>query len=340
MSIRPFQPDIALTQTDSRRVPIAVSIINYRTAQMTLASLTSVLADMGAVDGRVAIIDNRSDDGSVEILEAAIAALPQTDRVRVQLIRSATNSGFSGGHNQGMAAWAADRYLILNSDAILRPGFFQAILAAAATAPPRTGLIAPRLEDEDGTPQNSCFRFPGPASELMRGAQSAPVSRLFRHREIALPQPPEAARVEWASFACILLDGAMVAAIGPMDEGYFLYFEDIEYCLRARRAGWGILYAPEARAVHFRGGSGPVKAPAAARRRLPSYYYASRSRFLAQAHGRAGLIAANLAWHAGRALARIRPLLGKPVPQAAEREARDLWTNALDPLAPRVPAEG
>ena len=79
---------------------------------------------------------------------------------------------------------------------------------------------------------------------------------------------PDPAEIGWASFACILLRGEMVSAIGPMDEGYFLYFEDAEYCLRARRAGWRVAYVPEARVVHFRGGSGPVKALARARTEL------------------------------------------------------------------------
>ena len=128
----------------------------------------------------------------------------------------------------------------------------------------------------------------------------------------------------------------MVTGIGPMDEGYFLYFEDSAYCLRARRAGWQIVHAPAARAVHLRGGSAPVKRLAAARHRLPGYYYASRTRFLYQAHGWAGLLAANLGWHLGRMLAWCRLLAGRDVPRAAAGEGRDIWTNFLDPLGDRL----
>jgi GT2 family glycosyltransferase len=120
-----------------------------------------------------------------------------------------------------------------------------------------------------------------------------------------------------------------------MDEGYFLYFEDAEYCLRARRAGWGIALAPDAVAVHFRGGSGPVKALARARRRLPPYYYASRTRFFRQAYGPLGPVLANLMWGAGRLIAQMRRLTGRAVPTASASEARDIWTNALHPLGPR-----
>jgi N-acetylglucosaminyl-diphospho-decaprenol L-rhamnosyltransferase len=321
-----------LTQSPDHRFEIVVSIINFRTAELTLQCLHSVLDDLAGIDGHVVIVDNRSDDGSAEIIGDAIAALPAP--APVTLVRSATNSGFSGGHNQGMAVRPAEFYLILNSDALLRPGFLRAILDGAR-AEPGAGLFAPRIDYDDGSQQISCFRFPGPASELMRGAQTGGVTRLLGRREIPLKMPPAPDQIEWASFACILLRGEMVAALGPMDEGYFLYFEDIEYCLRARRAGWRVVYLPQARAVHFRGGSGPVKSLSKERKRLPAYYYASRTRFLYQAHGWVGLMAANLAWFLGRGIAQVRRLAGKPVPASNRAEARDIWTNALTPLGDR-----
>ena len=311
---------------------IVVSIINFRTADLTLHCLRSALDDLAGIDGHVVIVDNCSGDGSAEVIAEALAALPAD--TPVTLVRSTTNSGFSGGHNQGMGAYRADFYLVLNSDALLRPGFFRAMLAGA-DATPNAGLFAPRIDHDDGLQQISCFRFPGPVSELIRGAQSGPVTRFFAHREVSLQMPPVPDQIDWASFACILLRGTMVTSIGPMDEGYFLYFEDIDYCLMARRAGWKIVHLPEARAVHFRGGSGPVKSLAKERKRLPAYYYASRTRFLYRAHGWFGLIWANLAWCIGRCIVQFRRLVGKPVPASNKAEARDIWTNALTPLGDR-----
>lgn len=315
---------------------IAVSIINYRTAELTRDCARSVLADMaatgeGGLDGHVVIVDNRSDDGSVEQLQAWLADTPG---LPVTLVRSATNSGFSGGHNQGMAAIEADYYLILNSDGVLRPGFLAAMLAAAE-ADPGAGILVPRIEHEDGEPQVNCFRFAGPVSEFIRGVNTGPVTRLLSRYDVSLGTAPDPAAIDWASGACLLLNGAMVRAIGPMDEGYFLYFEDAEYCLRARRAGWRLRRVPEAVMVHFRGGSGPVKALAKARKRMPAYYYASRSRFLYQAHGRAGLLAANLLWLLGRGLTQLRRLTGRDIYPMAEAELGDIWINAGRPLGPR-----
>jgi N-acetylglucosaminyl-diphospho-decaprenol L-rhamnosyltransferase len=311
---------------------LTVSVINYRTAELTLACIASVLREIEGIAAEIVVLDNCSEDGSAEIIEDWIAR--QDPQVPVRLLRSPTNSGFSGGHNQAIAASPARFYLLLNSDALLRPGAIRALLEAAK-ADCVAGLFAPRIETEDGTQLTSCFRVHSPVSELIRGAASGPVTRLLGRYKVSLQVPHPETGIGWASFACILLRGAMVETIGLMDEGYFLYFEDVEYCLRARRAGWHIRHVPEARMVHFRGGSGPVKKLAAKRRRLPEYYYASRTRLFRQAHGRVGPLAANLAWLLGRGIARLRVLAGKPVPPANEREWRDLWINFRAPLHDR-----
>lgn len=308
---------------------IVVSVINYKTADLTIQCIRSVIAAMDGVDGQVVIVDNRSDDGSVDQIAGWIAQ--ENLGERVHLVASPTNSGFSGGHNQGMGAIRAEYYLVLNSDAVLKPGFIPAILAAADQHPD-TGLFAPRIDYDDGEQQISCFRFPSPASEMIRGAQSKPVTRMLSRRRVALDMPPAADQIEWASFACILLRARMTDQVGPMDEGYFLYFEDVEYCWRARQAGWHIRYVPEARAVHFRGGSGPVKTLAKAKKRLPAYYYASRTRVFSQMYGTGGLLLANLAWFFGRAVALTRVLAGKKIPSSNQQEYRDIWINLFSPL--------
>ena len=310
---------------------IAISIINYRTGDLTIGCVQSVLAALDGVDGHVVVIDNASGDGSAAQIADWLAGQPAG--TPVTLVRSETNSGFSGGHNQGIQAVDAELYLLLNSDAVVRPDILHALLAAAK-AHPEAGLIAPRIETEEGAPQVSCFRYHSPASEFIRGAGSGPVTKMLAGRVVALDPVPDPAQIEWASFACILLRRAMIDQVGLMDEGYFLYFEDAEYCLRARRAGWQIAYAPEAVAVHFRGGSGPVKALNAARKRLPAYYYRSRTRFFRQAHGPSGPLRANLAWYAGRALTQLRRMIGKSVHPPVTSEARDIWINFLSPLRP------
>ena len=316
-------------RSSASKPTILVSIINYGTPDLTIRCAQSVLDDIGEMPVHIAIVDNASRDGSVERLQDWIGALPLP--CPVTLVRSAKNTGFSGGHNQGIATAQADHYLLLNSDTILKPGFLRAILDAAAHAP-QAGLIAPRIEYEDGIQQISCFRFHGFASEFIRGASSGPVTQALHRYEVALSMPPESSQIAWASFACILLRHEVVEDVGPMDSGYFLYFEDVAYCWKARQMGWRISYAPEARLVHFRGGSGPVKSLEQEKKRLPPYFYASRTRMFRQFYGPLGPTLANLAWLAGRGVAYTRKIFRKTVPRTAQFEAYDIWTNVLTPL--------
>jgi N-acetylglucosaminyl-diphospho-decaprenol L-rhamnosyltransferase len=322
-------------ETTCVKYDILISIINFCTADLTIACAKSVLTELAntpQIKGQIIIIDNQSGDGSAEKIANWIA--DADDGLPVKLVLSDTNSGFSGGHNQGIAADEAEFYLLLNSDAVLTSGFVTAIVETARDHP-RCGLIAPRIDYDDGGTQDSCFRFPGPLGELVRSAQSGPVTCLFKNHEVSLGPNPAPDQIDWASFACILLRADMIREIGPMDEGYFMYFEDAEYCLRARQADWQIVQDQKAVVIHFRGGSGPVKSLKKDRARLPRYFYSSRARFLYQAHGRLGLGIANLAWHLGRGIKHSTRLLGRSVQPMPHAEGRDIWTNITNPLGPR-----
>lgn len=314
---------------------LLISIINFRTGPMTWDCVRSVLDDLGGrQDVLVVVVDNASGDGSADYLADRIAELPE-DASPVRLVRSATNSGFSGGHNQGIAAGQAADYLILNSDAELRPGCIATLLAAADGAAPDIGILSPRIVDAAGHQEVSLFRFAGPLSEVIRGAATGPVTRILNRWDVPLFPPVAPEAVGWASFAAVVLRGRMLDQVGPLDEGYFMYFEDMDYCLRARRAGWHILPVPDAVVMHEQGGSGDVVEGQRQRKRLPAYFYASRTRFLTRAHGWHGYLAANLGWYLGRGVARLRRLAGKPVPQAQLREGRDIWLNATRPMGDR-----
>lgn len=330
-----FASDPASDPTRTRE--LLVSVINYRTGDMTLDCLRSLVDDMGDIDGEIVVLDNRSGDDSPDRIQAWIDAQPAGTPVR--LIRGAENAGFAEGHNIVCREVSARFYLIFNSDAMVRPGALRAMLDRAY-AEPEAGVIGQRLEWPDGEPQVSCFRHFTPMSELIRGAQTGPVTRLLSRWDVPLHDiPPAPEDIGWVSFASVLVRAEVLAEVGPLDRGYFMYFDDADYCLRARRAGWRVVYEYGARVIHLRGGSGPVKALAKARKRGPAYYYASRTRYLHLANGHAGLLAANLMWHLGRGIAQLRRLAGKPVPQAAEHEASDIWINFLSPRGDsRAPA--
>lgn len=318
------------------RVNLAVVIINYRTPDLVIQCLNSLLTELVDVSARVVVVDNASCDGSFATIKDWISARDSGNCV--QLVESATNAGFSGGNNIGIQAVDADYYLLLNSDTIVRPGAI-AILLQTAVRERRAGMISPRLEWPDGTPQESCFRFLSPMSELIGTARTGPVTTMLRKFVVPLPPSNSAIEPQWTSFACVLLRREMVDEIGFMDEGFFMYFEDVEYCHRAHQAGWMIVHNPEARVVHLRGGSSPVKQRTLERRRLPPYYYASRTRYFYLVYGWPGLTFANVLWHLGRCVSKCREVLGRRERGSSENEWRDIWTNWRHPNAPWLGTE-
>ena len=315
-------------------VRIGVSIINFRTGALTIACAQSALVAAEGLSVDIVIVDNFSGDGSAELIGDWIATLPPEAPVR--LVLSDENAGFSAGHNIGIEALPnADWIFLLNSDGVVAKDFFERLGHTIAQADPKTGLLAPQIEDQQGNVQVSNFKRPSPISELERGACTGVVTKLVRRWVVALPPPANLDDVQWVSFAGVVLRQEMIADIGPMDEDYFLYFEDTEYCLRATQRGWKIGQASQARMVHFRGGSGPVKALTAQKKRLPAYFYQSRTRYFRQSFGVLGPFMANILFLLGRGIANARRLLGKPAPPGIESEASDIWINFRTPLQSR-----
>ncbi len=310
---------------------LAIVIINYRTPNLAIDCLESLKDQLEVGKDRVILVDNNSGDGSVEQLSSAITDRHWSDWVT--LIPSPVNGGFSAGNNIGIKAVEADVYLLLNSDTLVRPGAIAHLLQALAQHPD-AGIMSPRLEWPDGTPQISCFRYRSPISELIGAAGTGPVTKLFQAYDVPIPVSDIPIYPEWVSFACVLIRRAVIEQIGLMDEGYFMYCDDIDYCRRARAGGWQILHWPNARVVHLRGGSGSVKSDLAQRKRPQAYLYASRSRYFAKFYGLSGLWAANILWLLGRSIAWVRETVGHKQPHTCEREAQDIWLNWRSPLTP------
>lgn len=311
------------------RIRWAIIILNYRTPQLVIDCLKSLENQIEIGYDQVIVVDNASGDNSVELLQQTITENQWFSWV--QLLPSSVNGGFSAGNNLGIKAIEAEAYLLLNSDTIVRPGALSSLLHAWKTHP-EAGLISPRLEWPDSTPQISCFRYHSPLSQLIDAAATGIVTKLLQNYNVPLEVSNTPYQPQWTSFACVLIRREVIEQIGFMDEGYFMYFDDVDYCRRVNQAGWQILHWPEARVVHLRGGSGSVKVDMAARRRPRSYLYASRSRYFAKFYGIAGLWLTNLLWLVGRSLSWIRELVGNKQPHTCEFQAQDIWINCLTPL--------
>ncbi|MBX9584142.1 MAG: glycosyltransferase family 2 protein [Gemmataceae bacterium] len=286
---------------------VHVVIVNYRTAGLTVDCLRSLAPEVAALAGgsRVTVVDGGSADGSAEHLAAAVAA--EAWGGWCDLLPLAENRGFAAGNNAAIRPVLAgpnppDYVLLLNPDTVVRPGAVRT-LVEFLDARPRVGIAGSRLEDPDGTPQVSAFRFHGIASQFEGGLRLGVVSRLFWRQVVAPPARDEAHPTDWVSGAAMMVRRAVFDAVGLLDEGYFLYFEETDFCRRARRAGWGCWYAPAGRVVHLVGQSTGITAP---RRRVPGYWFASRQRYFRRNHGRGYALLADLAWAAGYALWRVR----------------------------------
>lgn len=301
---------------------LSIVILNYGTPALTIAAAESVLADMSGIAAAIVIVDNASPDDSIARLAAWRTTLPAA--APVEIVRSAVNSGYAGGNNLGVRSQRAERYVLLNSDTLVKPGTFKALLAEM-DRDPRLGILGPPIVDECGLRVISRFRHHSPLGEFVDATGAEFFFKLLRRRVVMIFSG-ETASHDWIGFPCVMLRRDMIEEIGLLDEGYFLYFEDADYCRRAHNAGWRIGVAEAGEVVHFVGGSSKVEHMSAARSRFPAYFYASRTRYLKKWHGTAGYVAANLFWYLGRAAGYVRLLTFKAPPPAPKGRAVDIWT--------------
>lgn len=316
---------------------LLVVIVCYHAAELTIDCLRTLAPEVAARPGvRVAICENGSGPACEARLREAIEREGWQEWVSLTAITP--NRGFAGGNDMILRAALAGSappplYLLLNSDTLVRPGALAELLEAAARHP-EAGVIGPRLEWPDGEPQRSCFRDAGPLDELISAAASGPVSRLFGRDSVAQPVRDQPCEAQNVSFAAAVIRREVFERIGLLDEDYYLYFDDVDFCWRARQAGWKVLYWPAARVVHLIGRSNPMETLRAARKRRPGYFYESRARYFAKRGGRRYLWLANLMWWGGRVISRSREVLLRSPRSACEREWLDIWTHGWDPFQP------
>jgi N-acetylglucosaminyl-diphospho-decaprenol L-rhamnosyltransferase len=244
---------------------VSALIVSYNTRDLLLEAIGSV-ADEPSVE--TIVFDNASVDGSPQ---AVAERFPS-----VHLIRSPTNLGFAAGVN-GAAAHASGRaLLILNSDARLLPGALDH-LAGVLERTPKAALVSPALRYPDGRPQAAAFRFPGLAQILL---DLFPVARLTDSPLNGRIHSRAPAPIDHPLGACMLIRRAAWQDVGPLDEGYFMYLEEVDWCRRARARGWQIWQQPTAVAIHHGGSSTRQQAEA-----MFAQLWRSRLRYYARYHG-------------------------------------------------------
>jgi len=298
---------------------LAVIVLNYKTPRLVVDCLRSLDGQIESGSQEVVVVDNCSGDDSSDVIESSIEANGWGRWARV--VRSPVNGGFAAGNNVGIRTSEAKVYILLNSDTLVRNGAIR-VLLETLDEHPEIDMLGPQLEWPDGEHQISTFRYRTPITELLYGSSLGVFGRVFPEHVVARELHEISIGLDWASFACIAIRREVFDSVGLLDEGYFMYFEDMAMCRAATKAGFTIGYQPQAHVVHLRGGSSPVKEQTKQRKRRPSYFYAARARYFQRFYGRTGLAAANILWTAGWLIGSLRGRTG-----AVAKEYRDIWTS-------------
>jgi GT2 family glycosyltransferase len=150
---------------------------------------------------------------------------------------------------------------------------------------PQVGIAGSSFETEHGEEWPFAFRFPGWVSEIEHGLQLGPLTRLLSDWTVARPMTPIAQPTDWICGASMMIRPSVLAAVGALDENFFLYFEETEFCHRARTAGFTTWYVPASRVMHMIGKSTNLTEATRESRRLPGYWFESRTRYFASVYG-------------------------------------------------------
>lgn len=288
---------------------VLVAIVNYRTAGLAIDCLDSLVEEMKAHPGaRAVIVDNASGDNSCGSIASAIKKRGWNRWAK--LVASPVNGGFAQGNNRAIATDRAaggspDYVWLLNPDTRVQPGSMQALLKFMDDHP-RAGIAGTLLKDRDGQAWPYAFRFPSLLGEVERGARFGPVSRLLRNHAAVQEMGREPAPVDWVSGASMMIRAELLDSVGPMDESYFLYYEETDLCLQARRGGWECWYVPQACVMHIAGQSTGLTGKDAVVRRMPAYWFESRRYYFLKNHGRFYAMTADMLWIVSHLAWRLR----------------------------------
>ena len=248
---------------------LAIIVINFRTPQYTIDCLASLVPERADVPGlRVLLVENASGDDSVARITEAISRNGWGDWV--EFLPQEKNLGFAGGNNVGIRKLLAESQppefvLLLNSDTLVHRGCL-AKAVERMRKEPDIGNLSCMLRNRDGSVQNVCRRFARPDRETLR-AFGLPYRfpRMFGWADTEDPgwdREKTARDVEWIGGAFMLLRMEVLRKIGGMDESFFFYGEDIEFCHRIWRNGWRVSFDPAGEITHFGGGSSdPTRLP-------------------------------------------------------------------------------
>ncbi len=228
---------------------LSIIIVTWNSKEFVKSCLDSILASLSGLDAEIILVDNSSSDRTVKIVEENFPG--------VILIENSDNLGYAKANNQGIAK-SQGRYLLLLNPDTLVPRESLDLMIKFMEASPEAGALGPRLVNPDGSVQPSCREFPGFSTLLW---EFSGLSRLFPRNRIfgrwrmgyfAFDQPRE---VDQPMGSCLMLRSEVLKQVGLFDEGFSMFFNDVDLCHRMKSAGWKIFFYPNAQVMHHRGAS-------------------------------------------------------------------------------------
>ena len=260
-------------------VDLSIVILSWNVRDLLRQCLKSVArdrplsADHPPLATEIIVVDNASSDGSAEMVRAEFPD--------VRLIANQANRGYTGGNNDGITAAAGRYVMILNPDTRVLADALAAMVTYA-DAHLDIGVVGPQLLNSDGSVQSSRRRFPTLMTGLFESTWLEPLApRNVLQRYYVLDQPDDAIQeVDWLFGACFLVRHEVIQQVGALDEEFFMYSEEMDWCRRIRQAGWKVVYLPKAQVIHYGGKSSDQ---IVTQRHI--YFQTSKVRYFRKHHG-------------------------------------------------------
>jgi GT2 family glycosyltransferase len=237
-------------------VDVSVIIINWNTRGLLRDCLESVYEQAGDVEFEVIVVDNASTDDSVDMV--------RKDFEQVKLIENAENRGFATANNQAMAVANGRYVLLLNSDTVVLDDAI-ARTVEFADVHPRAAVTGCRVLNPDSTLQPTCFMFPSILNMLLSSTylyKVFPTSRFFGRERMTWWDRNDVRQVDVVTGCFMLVRRSAIDKVGMMDERFFMYAEETDWCYRFKENGWEVVFTPAARIIHL-GGQSTAKRPVA-----------------------------------------------------------------------------
>lgn len=232
-----------------KQLDVSIIIVNWNTRDALRSCLQSIYRQAGEISFNVVVIDNASTDGSAEMVKAQF---PQ-----VTLIENMENRGFASANNQGITTAKGRYVLLLNSDTIVLNRAI-AKMVSFADDNPEAGIVGCRVLNPDKSLQRTCFMFPSILNMLLSSSylyKIFPRSRIFARERMTWWDRSDVQEVDVVTGCCMLARREAIEHVGLMDERFFMYGEETDWCYRFKKAGYKVLFTPGAEIIHLGGES-------------------------------------------------------------------------------------